>query len=108
MTAIDDHQVGQGVWKPYEDFPLLTPPMLLGFEACGSADQERLLRYLAALVAVRRAPVHVNVAFNAVYFGYDVATLGYVGALELFELPRIKANEEVEALPVGAMVEIDH
>lgn len=107
MTAIDDHQVGQGVWKPYEDFPLLTPPMLLGFEACGSADQERLLRYLAALVAVRRAPVHVNVAFNAVYFGYDVATLGYVGALELFELPRIKANEEVEALPVGAMVEID-
>ena len=57
----------------------MTPGMVLGLDEASSADRQRLLRYLSLLVAARRAPVHVNVAFNAVYFGFDLTTGGYVG-----------------------------
>ena len=67
------------LWRPYIDPPLLTPRMVLGLDEASSAERQRLLRYLAALVATRRAPVHVNVAFNAVYFGFDLTTRSYVG-----------------------------
>ncbi|MFI7227481.1 hypothetical protein ACIBO5_30075 [Nonomuraea angiospora] len=95
------------LWRPFEEEPLLTPMMALGWDATAPQDRARLVQYLSALVAARRAPVHVNVAFNAVYFGYDVVTGGYVGGpLDLFAFPQVRFGETTEALPVGAMVNI--
>ncbi|SDW30921.1 hypothetical protein SAMN05421504_101220 [Amycolatopsis xylanica] len=96
------------VWQPYADPPLVTSSMLMGLDAMADEERQRLFRYLAALVDARKTPVHVNVAFNAVYFGFDVTAGGYVhGALhELFSFPEIHVGEENDALPVGALVKI--
>ncbi|MGI8333689.1 hypothetical protein ACRYCC_27385 [Actinomadura scrupuli] len=95
------------LWRPFAEGPVLTPAMALGWDATAPQDRERLARYLSALVAARRAPVHVNVAFNAAYFGYDLTTGGYVGGpLDLFTFPQVRFGEMTEALPVGAMVNI--
>jgi hypothetical protein len=81
--------------------------MALGWVATDLADQQRLARYLSAFVAARRSPVHVNVAFNAAYFGYDLTTGGYVGGpLDLAAFPQVRFGTTTEALPVGAMVNV--
>jgi len=104
---LSQHDAG-ALWRPYADPPLLTPRMVLGFDDTPPTERQRLLRYLAALVAARRAPVHVNVAFNAVYFGFDLETCSYVGGPlnELFSLPVVHVEAASDALPVGALVNI--
>ncbi|PYC87441.1 hypothetical protein C7C46_04505 [Streptomyces tateyamensis] len=95
------------VWRPYDDDPLVTPDMLAGLDACDSVARGRLLAYLGAVVAHRAAPVHTSVAFNAVYFGYDIEAGGYVGGpLDIGDFPSVALGDEVEALPVGAMINI--
>jgi hypothetical protein len=95
----------QGVWRPYEEAPILTPAMARGPEHAHPQDIDALSAYLDALVTHRAAPVHANVAFNAAYFGYDLAQGGYVGGpLELDEFPTVKHEEQMDALPVGALV----
>jgi hypothetical protein len=94
------------VWRPYEDEPLFVPQMLLGFDALEPADADRLTRYLAALVA-RRGVVHTVVAFNAVYFGYDLTFGGYVGGpVDFDRFEQVTFGETSAALPVGAMVNV--
>ncbi|WP_410582288.1 hypothetical protein [Amycolatopsis sp. lyj-108] len=110
-TEFDDEpspRDARPVWQPYVDPPLVTPGMLLGLGVMADEEQQRLFRYLAALVSTRTTPVHVNVAFNAVYFGFDLTVGGYVGGAtnDLFSLPEIHAGEENDALPVGALVKI--
>lgn len=68
------------VLSPYGERALFTPGMARGRDVASAQEQERLLRYLEAVVAARPAPVHVAVAFNAVYFGYDLQGDGYGGA----------------------------
>ena len=104
---LSQHDAG-ALWRPYADSPLLTPRMVLGLDDTPPTERQRLLRYLAALVAARRAPVHVNVAFNAVYFGFDLETCSYVGGPlnELFSLPVVHVEAASDALPVGALVNI--
>ncbi|WP_164494171.1 hypothetical protein, partial [Streptomyces sp. ADI97-07] len=69
------------------------------------ADEARLRRYLLALVERRAAPVHVAVAFNAVYFGFDTDAAGYAGGpLDIGDFPSVAFGDEMEALPVGAMI----
>ncbi|MFI6698065.1 hypothetical protein ACIBJC_03675 [Streptomyces sp. NPDC050509] len=95
------------VWRPYEDEPLLTRAMADGYDAVPTAELDRLRTYLEALVSARRAPVHVSVAFNAVYFGYDLGGDGYGGSpLDLDAFPVVAFGESAPALPVGAMVHI--
>ncbi|MEU9498469.1 hypothetical protein [Streptomyces sp. NPDC048196] len=90
---------------PYGEQALLTSAMAEGYDAVPAVERERLLRYLEAVVAVRRAPVHAAVAFNAVYFGYDLAGEGYgCSPLRLDDFPAVTLGESVPALPVGAMV----
>ncbi|MEW2374382.1 hypothetical protein AB0940_34270 [Streptomyces sp. NPDC006656] len=90
---------------PYGEHALLTPAMTNGYEAVPGEERQPLLRYLEAVVAVRRAPVHTAVAFNAVYFGYDLNGDGYGGSpLRLDDFPVITLGECAPALPVGAMV----
>jgi hypothetical protein len=104
MTVVEDTQT---VWQPYVHDPILTPSMALGPERVPSADRDRLATYLSALVAARPGPVHVNVAFNAVYFGYDLPTGGYVGGpLELDGFPALEHRQTTAALPVGAFVAV--
>ncbi|WP_255345912.1 hypothetical protein [Streptomyces chartreusis] len=94
-----------GVPDPYGDQALLTPAMTMGYEAVSEQERERLQRYLEAVVAVRQAPVHTTVAFNAVYFGYHLGGEGYGGSpLRPEDFPVITFGECAPVLPVGAMV----
>lgn len=90
---------------PYGDRALLTSAMTKDHEAVPAEERDRLQRYLEAVVAARPAPVHTAVAFNAVYFGYDLGGDGYGGSpLCLDDFPVITFGECAPALPVGAMV----
>jgi hypothetical protein len=99
--------IGGQPWRPYQDAPLLTAPMTLGPGHADDEDERALRKYLGALIAVRRAPVHVAVAFNAVFFGYDLAEDGYVGGpVDLDSFPVVTFGTTTDALPVGAMVNV--
>ncbi|MFF7158858.1 hypothetical protein [Streptomyces sp. NPDC008139] len=79
--------------------------MTNGYEAVPHEERDRLRRYLDAVVTARLAPVHTTVAFNAVYFGFDVGGDGYGGSpLRLDDFPVIAFGGCAPALPVGAMV----
>ncbi|MFF0108007.1 hypothetical protein [Streptomyces hirsutus] len=90
---------------PFGERPLLTPAMTAGYDAVPEGERCRLRSYLEAVVAVRPAPVHTAVAFNAVYFGYDLGGDGYGGSpLSPDAFPVISLGESAPVLPVGAMV----
>jgi len=94
-------------WRPYEDAPLLTAPMTLGPGHAEPTEEQALITYLGQLVAERQAPVHVAVAFNAAFFGYDLTERAYVGGpLELDHFPPVTFGETTDALPVGAMIAV--
>jgi hypothetical protein len=93
-------------WRPYTDDPLLTPAMTLGPEHVPASQMQALRRYLGALAAARTTPVHVNVAFNACYFGYDLTT-GYAGAaVDPASFPTVALGQTIDALPVGALINV--
>lgn len=95
------------VWQPYVDEPLLTANMTLGPEHVPAGELRALATYLDAVVAARACPVHVNVAFNAAYFGYDLRAGGYVGGpLDLDSFPTVEHGQHTQARPVGAMVAV--
>ncbi|MFD4754269.1 hypothetical protein [Streptomyces sp. NPDC058426] len=79
--------------------------MTEGYDAVPRQERRRLQTYLEAVVATRPAPVHSAVAFNAVYFGYELGGDGYGGSpLCLDDFPVITFGECAPVLPVGAMV----
>jgi hypothetical protein len=79
--------------------------MVEGYDAVPEQERSRLRSYLEAVVAARPSPVHTTVAFNAVYFGYDLGGDGYGGSpLCLDDFPVITFGECAPVLPVGAMV----
>lgn len=93
-------------WRPDTDDPLLTPAMTLGPEHVPASQMRDLRRYLGALVAARNTPVHVNVAFNACYFGYDLTT-GYAGAaVDPASFPIVALGQTIDSLPVGALINV--
>ncbi|MFD7904616.1 hypothetical protein ACFV4G_20490 [Kitasatospora sp. NPDC059747] len=78
-----------------------------GADALTARDLDRLRRYLSTLVSARRGPVHAAVAFNALYFGYDLNGQGYGGSpLDPDAFPVVTLGECIPAVPVGAMVRI--
>ncbi|MER0448828.1 hypothetical protein ABR738_30455 [Streptomyces sp. Edi4] len=98
-------QDGTAVPDPYGERALLTPAMTGGHDAVPAPDRDRLRRYLEAVVVARTAPVHTTVAFNAVYFGYDLGGDGYgASPLRPEDFPVIAFGERAPVLPVGAMV----
>lgn len=93
------------VWRPYTDPPILTAAMAAGPDEVPGHELATLSAYLDAVIAARAAPVHVNVAFNAAYFGYDLDSGGYAGGpLDLDTFPTLEHSCRTAALPVGAMV----
>ncbi|MFH9608349.1 hypothetical protein [Streptomyces sp. NPDC017448] len=106
MTGASSEGTSDGVWRPYIDPPLITPWMIRP-GAGEPADEARLRRYLLALVERRTTPVHVAVAFNAVYFGFDTDAAGYAGGpLDIGDFPSVALGDEMAALPVGAMINV--
>lgn len=96
---------GAGAPDPFGERPLLTPAMTVGHDAVPEEERRRLRCYLEAVVAVRPAPIHATVAFNAVYFGYDLGGDGYGGSpLSPDAFPVVSLGESAPVLPVGAMV----
>lgn len=97
-----------GLWRPFDpdDEPLFTPLLLEGFDSLPDEEAARLTAYLGALIE-RRGVLHPAVAFNAIYFGYDLTYDGYVGGpLELAEFPAVATGQSGDALPVGAMITV--
>jgi len=95
------------LWRPYSETVLLTADMATGPAHVSAADMLALSQYLDALVAARGIPVHVNIAFNAVYFGYDLDQRGYVGGpLDLDAFPSLTHHGSQPGLPVGSMVRL--
>ncbi|WP_433513812.1 hypothetical protein ACQP2T_61410 [Nonomuraea sp. CA-143628] len=92
------------IWTPYADKPLFTAELIIGPEAMSEHQLEQLTGYLEAL-ASRRGVLHTAVAFNAVYFGYDLDYGGYTGGpVDFDRLP--EARPDAPAPPVGAMVRL--
>ncbi|QHC33690.1 hypothetical protein GR129_26785 [Streptomyces sp. HF10] len=92
---------------PYGGRALLTTAMTRGYNAVPDGDRSRLRRYLEAIAETRSMPLHTTVAFNAVYFGYDLGSDGYGGSpLNLDDFPVITFGDRAPALPVGAMVRV--
>ncbi|MFF7333663.1 hypothetical protein [Streptomyces sp. NPDC008150] len=90
---------------PYGEEALLTPAMAAGYRSVPERERQRLRSYLEAVVAARRVPVHTAVAFNAVYFGYDLGGEGYgASPLRPEDFPVITFGECAPVLPVGSMV----
>lgn len=106
MTEIDRCASTPGLWRPFQDAPVLTPPMILGLDHAAPADRDRLIAYLTQVLRTRPVPIHVNVAFNAAYFGFDLSTASYVGGLELDDLAPVDPSGPVNALPVGALIQV--
>lgn len=105
VSATIGERGGTEVPDPYGDQPLLTSAMMKGYDAVPDQERDRLRHYLEAVVVARPAPVHTTVAFNAVYFGYDLGGEGYGGSpLRLDDFPVITFGECAPVLPVGAMV----
>nr|WP_112472495.1 hypothetical protein [Streptomyces sp. ST1020] len=102
-----DHPNNDGVPEPYGEHALLTPAMAVAGGVVPAEERQRLLRYLEAVVAVREAPVHVAVAFNAVYFGFGLDGEGYGRSpLRPDDFPAVELSGRAPALPVGAMVRV--
>ncbi|WP_392973118.1 hypothetical protein [Streptomyces sp. LN245] len=99
---------GTGVWRPYDDQPVLTPAMIGGHRATPSEEMDRLRSYLEAVAADRSCPLHTAVAFNAAYFGYELGGEGYGnGPFDPDDFPVLTLGDEVPALPAGALVRIE-
>ncbi|MEV5897541.1 hypothetical protein [Nonomuraea fuscirosea] len=92
------------IWTPYADEPLFTAELVIGPEAMSEHQREQLTGYLEAL-ACRRGVLHTAVAFNAVYFGYDLDYGGYTGGPVDFDLLPA-ARLDGPAPPVGAMISL--
>lgn len=94
------------LWRPYVDEPLFVPALIAGPGQLDTVDADRLSAYLAALVE-HRGVVHTAVAFNAVYFGYDLTFGGYIGGpVDFDKFTTVSFGQDSAALPVGAMVNI--
>ncbi|MHA4819635.1 hypothetical protein ACXZ65_35365 [Streptomyces aculeolatus] len=79
--------------------------MAVDYGVVPEEERQRLLRYLEAVVAARKMPMHVSVAFNAAYFGFHFAGEGYGRSpLRLDDFPPVTLGECTPPLPVGAMI----
>ena len=90
------------VWQPYglDEDPLFTSDLLHGYPAIPPSHLQRLIAYLEA-VAARRHLLHPHVAFNAIYFGYDLDYGGYPGGPVDFNRFPTPGGANV---PVGSMI----
>ncbi|MEV7383596.1 hypothetical protein [Streptomyces lydicus] len=88
--------------------PLFFHELTLGCDALPAGVKEELVSFLEAVAQVRRGPLHVCTAFNAVYFGYDLDAGAYSTDIldpEAFALLGRDARRPLP--PVGSFVRIE-
>lgn len=96
------------LWQPGLDAPLFPAELLNG--PAGVAELDDGLRaqigdYLSAVVN-DRGPLHVNLAWNALHYGWDLAKHGYTETLlHTAALTTLQA-EHLEQTPTGAIVQL--
>ncbi|WP_326768756.1 hypothetical protein OG978_33260 [Streptomyces sp. NBC_01591] len=93
---------------PATSAPFFFHELTLGLDALPAGVKEELISFLEEVAQVRRGPLHVCTAFNAVYFGYDLDAGAYSTDIldpEAFTL----LGPDVRNLlpPVGSFVRIE-
>ena len=84
------------------------PELILGLDALDDELRSELVGYLGKVIAARGFPLHVNVAWNALMFGYDPERGSYPDKLlSESNMPRVGLGATGEALPLGAIVWVD-
>ena len=53
------------------------PELTLGLDALDASDRERLVAHLGRVAASRGGLLHTNVAWNALYYGWETDGSGY-------------------------------
>lgn len=104
MTVIEPLEP---LWRPAHDAPLFSGELLAGPDELTSLDMDarsRIQAYLAAVVAARRFPLHVNVVWNALHYGYDLFSGGYHEGLLRVDAFTTLNSGSAATLPIGAMV----
>lgn len=88
--------------------PLFFHELTLGCDALPGEVKEELIYFLEDVAQVRRGPLHVCSAFNAVYFGYDLDAGAYSTDIldpEAFAL--LGSDVQNQLPPVGSFVRIE-
>ncbi len=83
---------------------LFVPELVLGVDALAPVDRARLVAHLGRVAAGRGGLVHPNVAWNALYFGWDPVE-GTYGAhgVDLDACPPLRHGDATDAVPVGTL-----
>ncbi|WP_250293840.1 hypothetical protein [Streptomyces atroolivaceus] len=90
------------------DAPLFFPELTLGCDALPGDVKEELISFLEDVAQVRRGPLHVCTAFNAVYFGYDLDAGAYsTDILDPEAFPLLGSSTQNPLPPVGSFVRIE-
>lgn len=85
---------------------LFVEELALGPGRLDPDDEAAICAHLVAVARARHIPLHVAVAWNALYFGYDPEMPGYrPETCGDIDLPPLVGGERNEALPVGALVQ---
>ncbi|MFE4610535.1 hypothetical protein ACFRK5_19625 [Streptomyces niveus] len=93
---------------PAASTPLFAHELALGCDALPGEVKEELVAFLEDVAQVRRGPLHVCTAFNAVYFGYDLEAGAYSTDIldpEAFTL--LGSDIRNPLPPVGSFVRIE-
>jgi hypothetical protein len=84
---------------------LFVDELILGPGHLSEPQERRIAERLIEVARVRKAPLHLAVAWNSVYFGFDPEQRRYdLAACGELDPPPVSAGERIEALPIGALV----
>ncbi len=84
---------------------LFVDELILGPGHLSEAQERRIAERLADVARVRKAPLHPAVAWNSVFFGFDPQQRCYdLAACGDLDAPPVSAGDQIEALPIGALV----
>ncbi|GGT73205.1 hypothetical protein P6B95_02595 [Streptomyces atratus] len=93
---------------PAASAPLFFHELTLGCDALPGGVKEELVSFLEDVAQVRRGPLHVCTAFNAVYFGYDLDAGAYsTGILDPEAFTLLGSDIRNPLPPVGSFVRIE-
>lgn len=81
------------------------PELTLGLDALRAGDRERLVGQLDRVAASRGGVLHPNVAWNALYYGWNPDGSGYDAyGVDLDASPPLIHGDVNDAVPVGALL----
>lgn len=81
------------------------PELTLGLDALDASDRERLVAHLGRVAASRGGLLHTNVAWNALYYGWETDGSGYQAyGVDLEASPPLRHGDANDAVPVGALL----